>query len=99
VVPEGVSTIHVVAQGAPGSSGGGDLEGQDPFNGGGGAVVSGDLTGLTPGQTLYVEVGQAALPGNGNGGSASDVRTVSRPVSGNQAASLASRASVADHNI
>ena len=49
-VPEGVSTIHVVATGAPGAVG---------FFGGSagrGAQVSGDLT-VTPGQTLYVNVG------------------------------------------
>ena len=49
-VPDGVSTIHVVATGAPGAVG---------FFGGSagrGARVSGDLT-VTPGQTLYVNVG------------------------------------------
>jgi Glycine rich protein len=49
-VPEGVSTIHVVATGAPGAVG---------FFGGSagrGATVSGDLT-VTPGQLLYVNVG------------------------------------------
>ena len=50
VVPAGVSTIYVVATGAPGAVG---------FFGGSagrGAQVSGDLT-VTPGQTLYVNVG------------------------------------------
>ena len=49
-VPDGVSSVHVVATGAPGAVG---------FFGGSagrGATVSGDLT-VTPGQTLYVNVG------------------------------------------
>ena len=53
MVPAGVSTIHVVATGAPGAAG------QQGGAAGRGAVVSGDLTGLTPGHTLYVEVGGA----------------------------------------
>ena len=43
VVPAGVSTIHVVATGAPGAAG------QQGGAAGRGAVVSGDLTGLTAG--------------------------------------------------
>lgn len=52
VVPTGVSTISVVATGAPGARG---YQGQSA---GRGAQVSGDLA-VTPGQTLYVEVGGA----------------------------------------
>ena len=54
-VPDGVSTIHVVATGAPGALGDlGDYAGR-------GARVSGDLTGLVAGQDLYVnvEIGRA----------------------------------------
>jgi Glycine rich protein len=99
-VPAGVSTIHVVAQGAPGAVGG--------FGGsaGRGAQVSGDLTGLVAGQDLYVNVGGAAdgesggfngggssVHFGGGGGGASDVRTVSR--SGDPLESLESRLIVA----
>jgi hypothetical protein len=52
-VPAGVSSVHVVAQGAGGGSGG--VSGGP---GGIGAVVSGDLS-VTPGQVLYVEVAGA----------------------------------------
>ncbi len=52
VVPAGVGTIDVVATGAPGAVG---LEGGSA---GRGAKVSGDLT-VTPGDTLYVNVGGA----------------------------------------
>jgi hypothetical protein len=106
VVPAGVSTIHVLAIGAPGGVGeSGDSAGR-------GAHVSADLT-VTPGQTLYVNVGGAATSddnrcdegvacvggfnggasgvGGGGGGGASDVRTVSRE----QDASLPSRLIVA----
>ena len=92
VVPEGVSTIHVVATGAPGGVGNGGAPG------GLGAQVSADLA-VSPGQTLYVNVGgtptggagcdgSAACHGGFNGGGssssrrwgggASDVRFVSR---------------------
>ena len=57
VVPAGVSTIHVVATGAPGAVG------QRGGPAGRGAQVSGDLT-VTPGQTLYVEVGGAPTGGH-----------------------------------
>jgi hypothetical protein len=57
VVPKGVSTIHVVATGAPGAAG------QQGGAAGRGAVVSGDLTGLTAGDTLYVNVGGAPIGG------------------------------------
>ena len=61
-VPGGVSTIHVVATGAPGAVG---LVGGSA---GRGAQVSGDLT-VTPGQTLYVNVGGApSLPSDPAGG-------------------------------
>jgi Glycine rich protein len=101
-----VSTIHVVAAGAPGAVG---LEGGSA---GRGARVSGDLT-VAPGDTLYLNVGgaptnvavtchpAAACIGGfngggssifgGGGGGASDVRTVSRDQDG----SLASRLIVA----
>jgi hypothetical protein len=96
VVPERVSSVHPVAQGAPGGVGlGGDPAGS-------GAQVSGDLA-VTQGQTLYVEVGGAptntsncfpdvacvggfngggssSLIGGGGGG-ASDVRTEPRSTS------------------
>jgi len=52
-VPAGVSSVHVVAQGAGGGSGG-----VGGGSGGMGAVVSGDLS-VTPGQVLGVEVGGA----------------------------------------
>ena len=55
VVPEGVSSVHVVATGAPGAVGASMVAAPA----GRGAVVSGNLTGLTPGQTLYVNVGGA----------------------------------------
>src|SRR5262245_44831331 len=59
-VPSSVSTIHVVATGAAGAVGDG---GDGP---GSGAQVSGDLT-VTPGDTLYVEVGGAPTgPGTGD---------------------------------
>jgi Glycine rich protein len=103
-VPLGVSTIHVVATGAPGAEG---------FMGGtegAGAQVSGDLT-VTPGDTLYVNVGGTPTGGDcfpnvaciggfngggsssfgGGGGGASDVREVSRA----EAGSLGSRLIVA----
>ena len=89
-VPDGVSTVHVVAIGAPGSLGDfGDTAGR-------GAQVRGDLTGLVADQTLYVNVGGAAtgvrdeIGGfngggssgfyGGGGGGASDVRTEPRTV-------------------
>jgi hypothetical protein len=61
VVPKGVSSVQVVATGAPGAKGGISVlfPGGSPAPGGRGAVVSGDLTGLTTGDTLYVNVGGA----------------------------------------
>jgi hypothetical protein len=57
VVPQGVSSVDVVATGAPGAVAfnSGD---NTPAPPGLGAVVSGNLT-VTPGQTLYVNVGGA----------------------------------------
>ena len=56
VVPTGVSRIHVVAVGAPGAVGYGGRAG------GRGARVSGDVA-VSPGQTLYVNVGGAPTDG------------------------------------
>jgi Glycine rich protein/HYR domain len=53
-VPSGTTSVQVTAIGA---AGGGDYANADP--GGEGAQVTGTLTGLSGGQTLYVEVGQA----------------------------------------
>ena len=95
-VPDGVSSIHVVATGAPGAMS------ATSFAAGRGAEVSGDLT-VTPGDTLYVEVGGAPTVGGncfsgvacvggfngggstrsgGGGGGASDVREQARDQSG-----------------
>ena len=65
VVPEGVSRVHVFAVGAPGAAG--DfypINGASPAPGGAGARVSGNLTGLTTGDTLYVNVGGAPTGGD-----------------------------------
>jgi hypothetical protein len=93
-VPAGVSSVQVMALGAPGASGGG----AGPA--GRGAVVNAPVS-VTPGQVLYVEVGGAPTAGGANvcvsgiscvggfngggssrfgggGGGASDVRTVAR---------------------
>lgn len=51
-VPNGVTQVDVTAIGAAGG-----LEGVNKTPGGRGAQVSGTLTGLSGGQTLYVEVG------------------------------------------
>jgi len=63
VVPAGVHSIRVVVTGAPGASGGSP--------GGAGRIVTADLP-VTPGQTLYVEVGGAGsgITGGFNGGGA-----------------------------
>lgn len=64
-VPSGVTSIRVDLIGAQGSGGGG-------FPGGYGHAVSGDLS-VTPGSTLYVEVGGRGLfatPGFNGGGAA-----------------------------
>ena len=95
-VPAGVSELSITAVGAEGGTGFGLA--------GFGAVVGGQVA-VTPGETLYVEVGSngstnggADFGGGGAGGSdgasgggASDVRTVSQGQSG----SLASRLIVA----
>jgi hypothetical protein len=54
VVPPGVSSVHVVATGAPGAVG------FDGLSAGRGARVSGNLT-VTPDDTLYVNVGGAPI--------------------------------------
>jgi hypothetical protein len=80
-VPAGVTSLHVVAIGAAG----GDAT---AAKGGAGAEVVADL-GVTPGQTLYIEVGgkgeteaeggvggfNGGGAGGGGGGGASDIRT------------------------
>jgi glycine rich protein len=74
VVPNGVLTIHVVLVGGRGGDMGGCVPGGQC--GGKGASVEGDLT-VTPGSTLYIEVGgrggnsgttSAATAGGANGG-------------------------------
>jgi len=59
VVPAGVSSVRVVATGAPGAEGIVRTQGGSPAAGGRGAVVSGNLTGLETGDTLYINVGGA----------------------------------------
>ena len=86
-VPAGVTKAHVSAIGAPGSVGGTDGACEQAL-GGQGARVEADIA-VTPSATLYVEVG--GVPGGspygwngvpdgqtGEGGGASDVRTVAR---------------------
>jgi hypothetical protein len=107
-VPANVSSIHVVAVGAPGGASSA-TSGFGAGPGGFGATATADLT-VAPGETLYVEVGGAGMiPGGaafnggglggpfphpgGGGGGASDVRTVS--MSAGLAATLASRVVVA----
>lgn len=60
VVPAGVTTVHAIAIGGRGGDGEGNVGGLGGF----GAIASADLA-VTPGQTLYVEVG-------GNGDDAAD---------------------------
>jgi hypothetical protein len=84
-VPEGVTSLHVVATGA-GSASSQEYNGLPVAAGGRGAVVSGNLT-VSSG-TLYVEVGGTGQErlggfngggaGSGGGGGASDVRTTMR---------------------
>jgi hypothetical protein len=72
VVPSGITSVKVIAIGA---AGGADGSGNP---GGEGEKVTGTLTGLSSGQTLYVEIGQQPdtattgsgynLPGSFNGG-------------------------------
>jgi len=63
VVPAGVTGLHVVAVGARGGGASGLASGAE---GGFGAVVSGDVA-VSPGETLYVEVGGAGGKGTGTG--------------------------------
>jgi hypothetical protein len=57
-VPAGVTEVSVELVGAPGGNGGLPIiSGDPPAAGGKGASVSGTLSRLTPGATLYVEVG------------------------------------------
>jgi hypothetical protein len=83
VVPSGVTSITVQADGAPAGAGGGH-----------GASVTGTLA-VTPGHTLYIEVGglpdgaTGGFNGGGGGtefgfagGGASDVRTIARDFAG-----------------
>ena len=58
-MPGGVTSIHVVAIGGAGGVGGG--------NGGFGAKVTADLS-VTPGQTLYIEVGGTGKDSGAGGG-------------------------------
>ncbi|MER7770609.1 Ig-like domain repeat protein [Kitasatospora sp. NPDC096140] len=58
-VPAGVTQVDVSAIGAAGG-----MEGLGGASGGHGAQVSGTLTGLSGGQTLYVEVGGTATGGS-----------------------------------
>jgi Glycine rich protein/Collagen triple helix repeat (20 copies) len=78
-VPVGVSSVRVEAIGEPGETG----FGPDGGVGGAGADVVGELP-VTAGEVLYVEVAAPGFDGGefggfigGEGGSASDVRTVS----------------------
>ncbi len=82
-VPVGVSSVSVEAVGAAGEAGRPGLPGHLGGVGGAGADVAGKLP-VTAGEVLYVEVAAPSFngggfggPGAGNGGSASDVRTVS----------------------
>jgi hypothetical protein len=83
-VPAGVTSLDVIAIGAPGADGtAGDGFGGTPGTGGRGARVTTTLD-VTPGQTLYIEVGAAGAvgpedcisgkrdggPGGANGGGA-----------------------------
>nr|WP_246324744.1 fibronectin type III domain-containing protein [Petropleomorpha daqingensis] len=76
VVPDGVTSIHVLAVGGHG----GEVEQSPPIRGGSGAVVEADAD-VAPGQTLYVNVGGngvaaqpttavGLVPGGFNGGGA-----------------------------
>ncbi len=92
-VPAGVSSVQVVAVGAPGGTG----VGLGAGTGGLGGMASGGLS-VFPGEVLYIEVGRAGnggssgagggggfnggataggFEGGGGGGGASDVRTIS----------------------
>ena len=85
-VPAGITSVEVLAVGGAGSAG--LTGGSRPGEGADGAQVSGTIS-VTPGQTLYVEVGGRgagvggwngggnSIGGSGGGGGASDVRSVS----------------------
>jgi hypothetical protein len=84
VVPAGITTLHVIAVGAPGAG--------DVTASGQGAMVTGNVT-VTPGQTLYVRVGQMGgfngagsggpcCSNGGSGGGASDIRTCTTTTNG-----------------
>jgi hypothetical protein len=73
LVPQGVTSVQVVAIGGSGGSDG------NGTSGGQGAIVHGALS-VTPGETLHVHVGGNGFSGRaswepGSGGHASDVRT------------------------
>ncbi|MGH8301075.1 MAG: Ig-like domain-containing protein, partial [Steroidobacteraceae bacterium] len=84
VVPPGVTSVDVTAVGGSGGAGDAWVEGPEgSLAGGQGAQVSGTIA-VTPGQTIYLEVGgdgasawSASDDGDfsGGGGGASDVRT------------------------
>jgi hypothetical protein len=82
-VPAGISSVNVVAVGAPGGAAGPRFP--SPVPGGAGAVASG-IVSVTGGQTLYVEVGGAGdagftdSAGGFNGGGTGD--SASNPGSG-----------------
>jgi Fibronectin type III domain/IPT/TIG domain len=104
VVPAGVTSLHVTLIGAPGATGGsGSTSGG---TGGNGSQVTADLP-VTPGETLYVEVGGpgsgstggsngggaavTAFVPAGGGGGATDIRTIDQ----NTVGTLGSRLIVA----
>ena len=81
-VPAGVTSIHVVLIGAKGSGGGG-------FAGGLGHNVSGDIT-VTPGATIYVEVGGKGIGATAgfNGGGIPGTDTNGTPGAGGGASDI-----------
>lgn len=92
VVPPGVTRLHVVAVGAGGERGA-DSDGQGGAGSGGrGAIVGADLP-VTPGATLYLEVGDNE--GANDFGAASDLRTCSRTAPARACDTLRSRLLVA----
>jgi len=70
VVPAGVSNVTVVATGASGGVGFHGSTGGAGGAGGRGAEVSAQLS-VTPGETLYIEVGGTGAPAPGNTGAGS----------------------------
>ena len=82
VVPAGVTSVNVVAIGSAGAASS-TLDGATSQPGGQGARVAGTLA-VTPGETLYVEVGGLGCNGSGvaaaqggDGGGATDIREIS----------------------